>query len=355
MSLCPPRAELELLRALVATPSVSGHEAAVAAVAARHAEGWRLRAAVTDHSVSVTIAGRAPGPALAFISHLDTVPAGDGWSRDPHSAEIAGGRLHGRGAGDAKGPVAAMLAAAADLAAAGGPARGSLTLLLGYCEETRDTTMGRAVATTGPFTAAVVGEPTGLDLAVAQRGLLVCELIAKGEPHHAAHPGGESAITALARDLAALPAVLPGRTHATLGDPRITPTQIRSEGPENSTPSAAVARLDIRSTPSWPHDALAAEIRSRLKGELRVLSDRLAPCATPANSALLIAARAAAPGAGEYASPTCSDWVFVRGLDALKCGPGDSRLSHAPDESIAVDEVTKARAFYAALAAGYLS
>ena len=320
MSRCPIRAEVGLLRELVATPSPSGSEAAAAAVAVRFAETWGLHPVVADHSVSVVVAGRAPGPALAFLSHLDTVPPGEGWSRDPHGAEIVDGRLYGRGSSDAKGPVAAMLAAAADLAASGGPARGSLTVLLGFSEETRETTMERAVTATGPFAAAVVGEPTGLDFATAQRGLLVCELRARGVPHHAGHDGPESAITALARDLAALPGTLVGRSHPALGDPRITPTRIGSEGPANATPAEASARLDIRTTPAWANEELLAELRSRVNGELRVVSVRLAPCATPAGSRLLAAARKAAPGGAEYGSPTCSDWVFVRDIDALKCG-----------------------------------
>ena len=69
------------------------------------------------------------------------MPPGEGWSRDPYQPAIEGGRLYGRGSGDAKASVAAMLAAAADVAAGGGPSRGRLFVVLGFCEETRDTTM----------------------------------------------------------------------------------------------------------------------------------------------------------------------------------------------------------------------
>ena len=83
-----------------------------------------------------------------------------------------------------------------------------------------------------------------------------------------------------------------------------------------------------------------------------VTSDRLVPCETPANSRLLAAALRVRPEARCFGSPTCSDWVFLRDRDAIKCGPGTSRNSHAPDEWVTVAEVSAARAFYARLAAG---
>ncbi|HEX7919028.1 MAG TPA: hypothetical protein VF454_06450, partial [Gemmatimonadales bacterium] len=80
----------------------------------------------------------------------------------------------------------------------------------------------------------------------------------------------------------------------------------------------------------------------------------LVPCETPANSALLAAALRARPSAKTFGSPTCSDWVFVRNADAIKCGPGTSRRSHTADEYVDLPEVTAARAFYALLVKEYL-
>ena len=191
--------EISLLRDLVATPSVSGSEAAVARRAAEAARGFGLRAELTAHGVIVE-AGRSQGPTLALVSHLDTVPPGEGWTREPFAAEAEDGRLYGRGASDAKASVAAMLAGAAD-AAAGNRLRGRLLVILGFGEETRDSTMAAAVAACGPLDAAVVGEPTGLEFAIAQRGLMMVDLVSEGSPGHAAHagqPGFRNAIVELA-------------------------------------------------------------------------------------------------------------------------------------------------------------
>ena len=111
----------------------------------------------------------------------------------------------------------------------------------------------------------------------------------------------------------------------------------------NVTPPVAKAILDIRSTPDWTHDEIADVLRGRLDSEVVVTSRRLVPCETPAGSRLLAAAARARPEARTFGSPTCSDWVFLRHTDAIKCGPGTSRRSHTPDEYVDLPEVTAAR------------
>ena len=123
----------------------------------------------------------------------------------------------------------------------------------------------------------------------------------------------------------------------------------------NVTPPVAKAILDIRSTPDWTHDEVAHVLRESLASNVVVTSQRLVPCETPSDSRLLATARRVRPRAKSFGSPTCSDWVFLRHVDAVKCGPGTSRRSHTPDECVDLPEVTEARAFYAALAHTYLA
>ena len=349
--------EVTLLRDLVATPSVSGDEGQVAAFIETWAKGLGLRVVKDETGIVVRVGGHKPGPRLAFVSHLDTVPAGEGWTRDPFKATVEGDKLYGRGSGDAKASVAAMLAAAADLAAGGGPSHGELVVVLGHGEETKNTSMPQAVAKHGPFDAAVVGEPTNLDIAVAQRGLMMVDLIAKGDQRHAGYAsegGFTNSVSLLAADLLALTSLAQDRPHPVLGHPTLTATMLEAGVSRNVTPPSAKAVLDIRSTPAWTHQELGAELKKHLRSEVIVTSERLVPCETPANSALLAAALRARPTAKTFGSPTCSDWVFVREADAIKCGPGTSRRSHTPDEFVDLPEVTAARAFYTLLAKEYL-
>ena len=355
MSISPT--EVTLLRDLVATPSVSGTEEGVAHFIERWAIDHRLPTIRDETAVIIRVGGHSPGPRLAFVSHLDTVPAGEGWTRDPFKATIEGEKLYGRGSGDAKASVAAMLSAAQDLAAQGGPAHGELVVVLGYGEETKNTSMPHAVAKHGPFDAAVVGEPTNLDIAVAQRGLMMVDLVAKGDQRHAGYAsegGFTNSVSLIAADLLALATLAQDRPHPVLGHPTLTATMLEAGVSRNVTPPTAKAVLDIRSTPAWTHQELGAELKKHLRSEVIVTSERLVPCETPANSALLAAALRARPAAKTFGSPTCSDWVFVRDADAIKCGPGTSRRSHTPDEFVDLPEVTAARAFYARLAKEYL-
>lgn len=352
--------EIALLTELVATPSVSGDEAAVAERVLAFAAAHGLRAHRDDAGVYVEVSGQAAGATLALVSHLDVVPPGQGWTRPPFEpqrvSDGANERLYGRGACDAKASVAAMLCAALDVARRGGPARGRLLVLLGFCEETRDTSMPRAVPRCGTIDAAIIGEPTSLDLAVAQRGLLIAELVARGEQRHAAYARSddESAVLTLARDLVALPELLRERPHPLLGQPTVTPTMLEAGVARNVAPPQAKALLDVRTTPAWPHAEVTEALRGALRSEVVLISERLQPCQTPEGSRLLATAAALRPQARRYGSATCSDWVFLRHLDAVKCGPGDSKRSHTPDEYVELAEVRAARRFYAELATRYL-
>ena len=112
--------------------------------------------------------------------------------------------------------------------------------------------------------------------------------------------------------------------------------------------------LDIRTTPAYEHDEVVAMIRDRVSARVEIYSDRLVPAETPAGSKLLQAVMAARRQGIPFASPTCSDWVFLRHVDAIKLGPGDSRQSHTTDEWIELAEVRKATQIYAGIAREYL-
>jgi acetylornithine deacetylase len=349
--------EIALLQDLVAIPSVSGQEAELALLVEETARRWGLDVVRDARGVTIELRGWGAGPTIAFASHLDVVPPGSGWTRDPFVPTLEGTRLYGRGSGDAKASVAAMLYAAKDLLDSGGMDGGRVLLLFALGEETSNTTMESAVAAAGEIDAAVIGEPTNLDFAVAQRGLLMVDLVATGDQRHAGNTGeGEftNAAVALARDLITLDGLFAGRTHPLLGRATATVTMLEAGVGRNVTPPVARAVLDVRSTPDWSHEELAQELRASLTSDVLVTSRRQVPCETPPGSRLLETASRLRPEARHYGSPTCSDWVFFRERDALKCGPGTSRRSHTADEYVDLPEVTAARSFYGELARAYL-
>lgn len=351
----------DLLVELVRAPSPSGDEMRAAAVLAGWAAAHGLGATMDDAAVKIVVEAVEPGPTLLFASHLDTVPPGDGWTVDPYAGVVEGGRLTARGAVDAKASVSAMTAAAARLLADGGPAKGRLVVLATYSEETRDTSMPRALERLGALPdAAVIGEPTALEPCVAQRGQLLVELHWDGDQVHAGWAAGRTpppvnAIAAAARDLVALGELGLDRIHPLLGPVAVTPTQLTAGVARNVTPPTCVAMLDIRTTGEYEHSEIVDLLAAKLSARVEVYSDRLVPAETPAGSKLLAAVRAVRPRSSVIASPTCSDWVFLRSVDAVKLGPGESRLSHTADEHIELDEVRDGAGLYRDIAGEYLS
>jgi acetylornithine deacetylase len=112
--------------------------------------------------------------------------------------------------------------------------------------------------------------------------------------------------------------------------------------------------FDVRTTPAFTQSEVAEAIAAAVGGEVEVVSDRFHPTETPEGSRLLRAVLAVKPDAGPFASPTSSDWVFLREADGVKLGPGDSRLSHTPEERIELSEVEAGARLYADVAREYL-
>lgn len=349
------REELLALHArLVATRSVSGEEAAIcdwvaALLAERGAPAERLGNSL------LAFRGRPPGtaPLVVLNSHLDTVPAAPGWTRDPWTVETVGGRIYGLGANDAKAAVAAMIAAFLALPE-GLPYTLALTLAEG--EETKgigsERLAGELKARGLTPDAVIVGEPTRLDVATAQKGLLILELAEVGQAAHAAHAkrlGVRNAVRALGRDLVALERLDLGPEHPQLGQATCEPTLLKGGTARNVVPAEASVVLDLRTVPGESYETLVGRVRGMVEGEIRVLSERLKPCATDPDSRVVRAARQARPEARLYGSPTLSDWVYFREFATIKVGPGDSDRSHRPDEYVTEDELSAGAAFYLAL------
>ena len=348
--------EITFLRDLVAIPSISGAEAGCAEMVEFAAQRLGLDVIRDETSVRISVGEESSGPTLIMASHLDVVPPGEGWTREPFAPVIEGDLLYGRGSGDAKASVSAMFWALADLSS-GRSGRGRVMAVFTYGEETRNATMPAAVDRIGRIDAALVGEPTNLQAAIAQRGLMMVDLVCRGDQRHAGYAsaaGFTNAISALAREIVKLDGIVGERDHPVLGTTTVTPTMLEAGVSRNVTPPMAKAVLDIRSTPAWTHDELEDALRERLDCDVVVTSKRLVPCETPAGSRLLAAVRAASPDVSTYGSPTCSDWCFLKHVDAVKIGPGTSRRSHTPDESVNISEVTAARALYARIAEAYL-
>ncbi len=344
--------DIELLRfhrALVETPSVSHEEGPIADWV--EAQLARCGARVERFGNNV-FAAAGHGPRLLLTSHLDTVPPSSAWTRPPHVAARDNGRVYGLGSNDAKASVAAMTAAFLNVLHDGGPVECGLLLV------PEEETGGKGTELAWPLLrergwvpdGVVVGEPTGLDIAIAQKGLLVLELTTAGDACHSANAtGAKNALRELAHDLVALECVDLGPEHALLGRTTMEPTMASAGLRRNMLPASAQAWLDLRTTPDTTPEELARRVQAQVRGQVRVHSQRLIPCACPSTASVVRAAQRARPAAQLYGSRTMSDMVFFRDMPVLKCGPGQSNRSHTADEWVDECEVLEGAAFYSAL------
>lgn len=342
---------VSLLRRLVATSSESGKEDAAAALleAELSALGWAPKR--VGRSVYAVLG--SGGPTLLLSSHIDTVPVGEGWTVPPLEGLLKDGRVYGRGANDAKGCLTAMVLGAAAAFSKDAPA-GTVVLSASCEEETTNSGIAEVLPHLPKPDAAVVGEPTGLAPAVAQKGLLLLEVTAQGRAAHAAWGGGENAVTKAARDVLALESISFDRSHPALGLPSLQVTQIHGGERHNVIPDRCKLVVDIRTTPSYAPEELVGLVQARVGGSVSVRSQRLTAVDTPPSHPVVRAA-VAAGGRQPFGSPTVSDWAYLKGLPAVKVGPGDSRRSHTPDEYLEVAELEEGVVFYERLIREYFN
>jgi len=336
----------QLLELLVNVPSVSGQEAELADLLVRTLSSDGFEVQREGDSVWFTFGARKR-PHLVFLSHIDTVPPCEGWIGDPFKLRVDGNKLSGLGANDAKGCVAARIMAAR--ARAADEFDGSVTFAF-VADEERDGKGVRAVRAKLPeIDAAVIGEPTGLEVCLAQRGMLMLRCTARGEAAHAAHATlGENAVYKAVRDITRL-VEMEFEPHESLGVAWPQVTQIGGGLARNQVPDRCEFFVDIRTTPNLDHAAVVAQISSALESEVIVHSDRYLPVATDETEPIVRAALAAAGKQKGVGSVTTSDWAFLKDVPAVKAGPGETHRSHRPNEYVLVSELEAGAAFYGRL------
>ncbi len=310
----------------------------------------------------------SPGPTLGYCSHIDTVPIGDTalWGKDPLGASIEGSTLHGRGACDAKGPIASALEAVAILRDAGVDLAGTLELELVADEET----MG--FKGTGYLvdekiispTVAIVGEPTSLRIVRAQRGASWVRITTRGTAGHGSAPErGVSAIRHMAAIIGTLEETLPDVEHPVLGGPSISVGTIHGGVKVNIVPASCAIEVDRRSIPGETKESVIASIEAAIELARKVHPDIDAevevlfsadPFEIP-ESSRIVQEVASAVGDATGREPVltgfrgASDARFIAdtGAEVVLCGPGDIALAHTARESVDLDEVTTGALAYA--------
>jgi len=336
---------VELLKRLISIPSVSRDETAAADVFEQQVSAWGLPARRIGNNILIQEELNPHQPTLLLCAHIDTVKPVSTWTRDPFTPLVEDGRLYGLGANDCGGGLVSLLAVYRLL-------RGlSLKYNLVYLASCEEEVSGEggfrlALPELPPIDVAIVGEPTGMQPAIAEKGLMVIDGTAYGKSGHAARNEGVNAIYEALDDLVWLRDYRFKKESPLLGPTKMTVTVLNSGTQHNVIPDECHFVIDVRTNEYYQNEFLFAFLQKHVKSELKARSFRLSSSHIPMEHPLV--QRCVEMGMTPFGSPTLSDQALMPFL-SLKLGPGESSRSHTADEFICLSEIENAIQTYVQL------
>ncbi len=332
---------ITLLQRIIQTPSISGQEDAVCSLL----EQWMTAEGIAVRRVGNNLwAECGEGQETVLLNaHIDTVKPSASYTRDPFGGECDGKTIYGLGANDDGGSVIAMLAVFMELLQA--PISGKRVVLTLTAEEENSGRNGieLVLPEIGRVDWAIVGEPTSLEMAVAERGLMVLDAVAHGKAGHAAREEGVNALYIALDDIQTLRQYNFDRVSPFLGKVKMTTTMIQAGTQHNVVPDTCKFVVDIRSNGLYSNEEILGILQPMVQSTLTPRSTRLN--ATSTDLDLLIIKRAQELGIELFGSPTLSNMALLS-CPKVKFGPGDSARSHTADEYIHIHEIEQAIALY---------
>lgn len=327
---------ITLLQRMIQTPSISGQEDAVCTLL----EQWMTAEGCTPHRIGNNLwAECGQGETILLNAHIDTVKPAASYTRAPFCGECDGTTVYGLGANDDGGSVIAMLAVFIDFYHT--PIAGKRIILTLTAEEENSGRKGieMLLPKIGHVDYAIVGEPTSLEMAVAERGLMVLDGEAKGKAGHAAREEGVNALYMALDDIQTLRNYEFDKISPFLGKVKMTTTMIQAGTQHNVVPDTCQFVVDIRSNGLYSNEEIHALLQPMVQSTLTPRSTRLNATSTPIETAIV--QRGKKLGIPLYGSPTLSNMALLS-CPKVKFGPGDSARSHTADEYIHIDEIQQA-------------
>ena len=337
---------VELLKQLISTPSVSREETAAANILSDFIEKNRLSCQRIGNNLLVQGTLDSQKPTVLLNAHIDTVKPVSTWTRDPFTPIVEGDRLYGLGSNDCGGGLVSLLQAFRILQ--GSTSKYNL-VFLASCEEEVSGANGFSLALPHlpKIDVAIVGEPTGLQPAIAEKGLMVIDGIAHGKSGHAAREEGINAIYEALDDLVWLRDYRFKKESALLGATKMTVTIVNSGTQHNVIPDECHFVIDVRTNEFYQNEYLFSFLQKHMKKcELKARSFRLSSSHIAEDHPLV--QRCLKMGMTPFGSPTLSDQALMP-FPSFKLGPGESCRSHSADEFVCFSEIEKAIATYVEL------
>jgi len=337
-------AAIDLLKDLIATPSFSKEENKTAD---RIGE-WFDHYKIPYHRVGNNIWAQNKAfdpqkPTLLLNSHHDTVKPNTAYTNDPFEPKIENGKLYGLGSNDAGGALVSLIALFTLFYDVEEP-KYNLVMAASAEEEIAGQDSLRGLLSELPkIDVAIVGEPTEMHLAVAEKGLLVFDAVIKGTPGHAAHPNDDNPIMKLPKVLEWFQNFSLEKQSDFLGEVKITVTQVNAGKEHNVIPASVNLVVDVRVNDQYSNEELAKILTEAAPCEMTPRSLHLNSSSIGMDHELVQAGIAL--GRKTYGSPTLSDQAALE-CPSLKMGPGLSTRSHSANEFIFVHEIEEAIEIY---------
>ena len=341
---------VELLECLITKPSISRDEVLAAEVLQAQMEKWGLNPQRIGNNIVAYGHMDENRETLLLNAHIDTVKPVSTWTRDPYKPSIEDDRLYGLGANDCGGGLVSLLQVFRILSQDQDIPYNIIYVASAEEEVSGQNGFSMVLPQLPNIDVAIVGEPTGMQPAIAEKGLMVIDGIARGKSGHAARDEGVNAIYEALDDLVWLRDYRFKKESRLLGPTKMSVTVINSGTQHNVVPDECHFIIDVRTNEFYQNEYLFAFLQKHMKKcELKARSFRLSSSHIPIGHPLVM--RCINMGMKPFGSPTLSDQALMP-FPSLKLGPGESARSHSADEFICISEIEDAIRTYLKLIRG---
>lgn len=343
------QAVVQLLKQLIATPSFSKEETGTANLIASFLEKRQVPFERSGNNIWAKNRYQNNGPTILLNSHHDTVRPAAGWQRDPFQPIAEDGKLYGLGSNDAGASLVSLLAVFLHFYEMDNLPFNLIFLASAEEEISGQNGVASVLPKLGNIAFGVVGEPTQMQMAVAEKGLMVVDAEAKGKAGHAARNEGVNAIYIALTDISFLKNFAFEKTSNLLGPVKMSITQITAGTQHNVVPDSCQFVIDIRTNELYSNEEVFSVLQEKTASHLTARSFRLNSSRIGLDHPLVKSGEKI--GLSHYGSPTLSDQALMN-FPTLKIGPGDSARSHTADEFIYLEEIENGMAIYVELLMG---
>ncbi len=343
---------ITLLKELIATPSFSSEEQQTATIIEKWFASYGIPCKREVNNVyAFNKFFDKSKPSILLNSHHDTVKPNSAYTKDPFLPQIEDGKLYGLGSNDAGGPLVSLIATFTYFYEVENLNHNLILVASAEEESSGAYGLNSMLDQLPKIEVAIVGEPTLMQLAIAEKGLVVFDGVVHGTPSHAAHPNQNNAIYKCIEVLQWFKEFSFEKVSEVLGEVKVTVTQINAGSQHNVVPAKVDLVIDVRVNDCYQNDEIVAILHKEAPCELIPRSIRLNSSSIPKEHPLVQSGIAL--GRGTYGSPTLSDQSILY-CPSLKLGPGDSTRSHSADEFIFVREIEEGIDIYIKLLKGFI-